>query len=123
MARPRDVSKQVAAVRDDVLIIEGGIVEVPGNVDFHFNFGYPPGTSYACMAETMILALEGRLENFTLGRDLTVSQVEEISQLARKHGFKLAGLRSFERAMTGEQIEAIRRRAEAKKAMLTPAAG
>ena len=40
-----------------------------------------PKTSYACMAETMILALEGRFENYSLGRDLTVSQVKEIARL------------------------------------------
>src|SRR6185436_20189334 len=30
VARPRDVSKLVADMRDDVLVIEGGMVEVPG---------------------------------------------------------------------------------------------
>jgi predicted amino acid dehydrogenase len=114
VARPRDVSREVAEKRDDVLIIEGGVVEVPGDVDFHFNFGFPPKTSYACMAETMILALERRYENFTLGRDLTVEQVEEISRLAKKHGFKLAGFRSFERAVTQEQIEKIKKNAQKK---------
>ncbi|SMB99978.1 Predicted amino acid dehydrogenase [Thermanaeromonas toyohensis ToBE] len=119
VARPRDVSRRVAEERDDVLVIEGGVVEVPGEVDFRFNFGYPPGLAYACMAETMILALEGRLESFTLGRDLTVEQVDEISRLARKHGFRLAGLRSFERPLAEEKIFAIRERAQ-KKLMLSP---
>ncbi|MGB9860309.1 MAG: shikimate dehydrogenase, partial [Moorellaceae bacterium] len=50
VARPRDVSRRVAEERDDVLVIEGGVVEVPGEVDFRFNFGYPPGLAYACMA-------------------------------------------------------------------------
>jgi len=68
------------------------------------------------MAETMILALEGRFESFTLGRELTLSQVDEISRLADKHGFKLAGFRSFERALTEEQIMAVRRNAEKKRA-------
>ncbi len=45
VARPRDVSKLVAEQRDDVLVIEGGMVEVPGPVDFHFDFGFPPGKS------------------------------------------------------------------------------
>jgi predicted amino acid dehydrogenase len=40
------------------------------------------------MAETMILALEKRYENFSLGRDLTVKQIETIEQLAAKHGFR-----------------------------------
>ncbi len=94
-----------------MLVIEGGVVEVPGDVNFNFNFGFPPKTAYACMSETMILALEGRYESFTLGKDVSVEQVEEISRLAEKHGFKLAGFRSFERAVTDEQIAQIRKNA------------
>ena len=36
VARPRDVSAMVAAARDDILVIDGGMVDVPGPVDFHF---------------------------------------------------------------------------------------
>lgn len=114
VSRPRNVSRQVAEQRNDVLVIEGGVVKVPGPVEFNFNFGFPPGMAYACMSETMILALEERYENFTLGRDLTLEQVEEISRLAEKHGFELAGFRSFERAVTMEEIETIKRNAEMK---------
>lgn len=112
VARPRDVSKQVQEKRKDVLVIEGGLIEVPGDVNFNFNFGFPPKTAYACMAETMILALEEKFESFTLGRDLTYEQLEEITGLAKKHGFKLAGFRSFERAVTDEQIEQIKENAK-----------
>jgi len=111
VARPRDVSRQVVRCRPDVLVIEGGAVEVPGNVNFHFNFGFPPKTAYACMAETMILALEERYENFSLGRDLSLEKVKEIAALADKHGFKLAGFRSFERQVTDEYIEGVKKAA------------
>lgn len=111
VARPRDVAKKVARERPDVLVIEGGAVEVPGDVDFHFNFGFPPKTAYACMAETMILALEERYESYSLGRDLSLERVKEIAALAKKHGFKLAGLRSFERQVTEEYIEGVRKAA------------
>jgi predicted amino acid dehydrogenase len=111
VARPRDVSKRVVEVRKDVLVIEGGVVEVPGDVQFNLNFGFPPGTAYACMAETMILALEKRYESYTLGRDLTIKQVEEISVLAKKHGFKLGGFRSFGKAVTIKEIEGIKQQA------------
>lgn len=111
VARPRDVSEEVARLRPDVLIVDGGVVEVPGDVNFRFNFGFPPRTSYACMAETMILALEGKVGDYSLGRDIKPEQVEEITRLAEKHGFKLAGFRSFERAVTDEKIAAIRARA------------
>lgn len=107
VARPRDVSARVAAARDDVLVIDGGMVEVPGDVDFHFDFGFPPRMAYACMAETIALALEGRLESYTLGKDLTVDQVDEIARLAARHGFRLGGFRSFERPVTAEQLERI----------------
>lgn len=115
VARPRDVSHRVAEMRDDVLVIEGGLVEVPGNVDFGLNFGYPPGLALACMAETMMLALEGRFEDYTLGRELTIEQVEETGRLAKKHGFRLAGFRSFERPVSEEKILAIKKRVQEKR--------
>ncbi|MDF9409252.1 MAG: Long-chain acyl-(acyl-carrier-protein) reductase [Pelotomaculum sp. PtaB.Bin013] len=119
VARPRDVSKRVAEVRDDVLVIEGGVVEVPGDVEFNLNFGFPPKTAYACMAETMVLALEKRFESFTLGRELRIEKVEEIAALAKKHGFKLAGFRSFGRAISLQEIEMIKR--HARGAAILPA--
>ena len=111
VARPRDVSAMVAASRDDILVIDGGMVDVPGPVDFHFNFGFPPGKVYACMAETIALALEGRFEDYTLGKYITRERVEEIGSIARKHGFRLSGFRSFEREVTPQQIEEVRRNA------------
>lgn len=111
VARPRDVSAMVAAVRDDILVIDGGMVDVPGSVNFHFNFGFPEGKAYACMAETIALALEGRFEDYTVGKEITLSRVQEITQIAERHGFRLSGFRSFEREVTEEQIEAVRKNA------------
>ena len=121
VARPRDVSAAVSQERDDVLVIEGGVVRVPGKMhaqkweqDQEFTFGFPTGTAYACMSETMALALEGRFESFTLGKDVSVEQVDEISAICRKHGFVINGYRSFERAVSPEQIAQIRERAGRK---------
>jgi fatty aldehyde-generating acyl-ACP reductase len=115
VARPRDVSAMVAAVRDDILVIDGGMVDVPGPVDFHFNFGFPEGKAYACMAETIALALEGRFEDYTVGREITLERVREITAIAERHGFRLSGFRSFEREVTEEQIEAVRRNARRRR--------
>lgn len=115
VSRPRDVSREVAAQRQDVLVVEGGMVEVPGEVDFHFDFGFPPGKAYACMAETMALALEGRYEDYTLGHDISIERVKEIEAIASRHGFRLAGLRSFEREVTLEHIARVREQAEAAR--------
>ncbi len=105
VSRPRDVSAQVAAQRKDILVIDGGVVDVPGPVNFNFDFGFPPGKAYACMAETIALALEGRFRDYTLGKQIALSQVQEIDTIASKHGFKLSGLRSFEQTLSVEQIE------------------
>jgi predicted amino acid dehydrogenase len=121
VARPRDVSKQVAEARDDVLVIEGGVVEMPGAVDFGFNFGFPSGTAYACMAETAMMALEGTYEPYSLGRALDADKTIRIGELAQKHGFKLAGFRSFEREVTMEEIQRIRNNASRPRRAVSPA--
>jgi predicted amino acid dehydrogenase len=109
VSRPRDVSRRVASERPDVLVIEGGMVEVPGPIDFGFNFGFPEKMAYACMAETMALTMDGRYESYTLGKNLTLAQVETIDAIAARHGFALGGFRSFERAITDAELAAIRR--------------
>ncbi len=114
VARPRDVSEAIAKERDDVLVIDGGVVDVPGLVNFNFDFGFPPGKAYACMAETIALALEGKFEDYSLGKKSNLRQVREIAAIADKHGFKLSGFRSFERPITDMQIKTIRENAKRK---------
>lgn len=121
VARPRDVSRRVVEERNDVLVIEGGMVAVPGPVDFGFNFGFPSKMAYACMAETIALALEGRLESFTLGKNIQLSQVHTIDRIAARHGFELGGFRSFERAVTESEIESIKAHSQLVRPMETAA--
>jgi predicted amino acid dehydrogenase len=120
VAVPKDVSKAVLAERDDVLVIEGGIVAVPGPVDFHFNFGCPPGHAYACLAETMALAMEARFEDYTLGRSISIAKVREIGSIAERHGFRLSKLTSFNREVTPERIAEVRERAQAARGKWSP---
>ena len=117
---PHDVSRQVAVERPDVLVIEGGNIRVPGNVDFHFDFGLPSQIALACMSETMILTLENRFENYSLGRGINIHKVLEIQSLAEKHGFELAGMRAFDKAITPEKIAQTRERARAARSGARP---
>ncbi|MFO0724751.1 MAG: aminotransferase class III-fold pyridoxal phosphate-dependent enzyme [Myxococcota bacterium] len=94
VAVPRDVSPRVAALRPDVRLIVGGAVQLPAEVNLDLVAGHlPRGHVYACMAETMILGLEGRRQHFSFGA-IAPQQVEEIGRLAEKHGFELGGLES-----------------------------
>ena len=74
LSRPANVSADVALARPDVLVIDGGIIEVPGRPELG-RFGLGRGLAYACMAETMMLALDGHLRNTSLGTDLTAESL------------------------------------------------
>src|SRR5579864_1480729 len=113
---PHDVSRRVATERPDVLVTEGGNIRVPGDPNFNFDFGLPDAVALACMSETMILALENRIENFSLGRGINIHKVLEIEQLAAKHGFVLAGMRAFDKPVTEEKIATTRLLAHAARA-------
>jgi predicted amino acid dehydrogenase len=111
VSRPRDVSWQTAQARDDVLVFDGGLVRVPGKVDFGFNYGPPPDMTFGCVAETMTLAFESLQEDYTLGKDVDLEKVKRIDALAAKHGFRLAALRTFERKLSDVMIERVKARA------------
>ncbi len=111
VARPRNVSRLVYDRRSDVLVIDGGVIEVPGPVEFGLDFGFPPRSCEACMAETMILALEERYEDYTLGGEVRLDRVDEIHVLMRKHGFRISGFRRFERKISDDEVDAIRQAA------------
>ncbi|MGD1992555.1 MAG: shikimate dehydrogenase [Anaerolineae bacterium] len=111
VAQPHDVSRTVVETRDDVLVVDGGIVALPGDVDFGFDYGLPPGLTFGCMAETIALALEGHFADYTLGKNLELERVQRIERMADRHGLRLATFRSFGRALEDETIEAVRRRA------------
>lgn len=105
---PRNISQEAANSRKDVLVIDGGVVKPPGDANFNFYYGLPPGLTYACMAETMILALEERYECYSIGGNISLDKVKEISQLASKHGFKLDELRSFGRGISQGRLKEVR---------------
>ncbi len=104
VARPPDISKEEAALRPDVLVIESGEVLIPGDIDFGYDIGLPPKTAYACLAETALLAMEGRFEDYTLGRNITMERVKEIYRLFKKHQFQIAGLRSHDEYVTDDMV-------------------
>ena len=77
VARPLDLPPEEVAKRPDVLVIESGEIQLPGKVSMK-NIGLPKNVAYACLAETIVLALEGRFENFTVGRNIEWEKVREI---------------------------------------------
>jgi predicted amino acid dehydrogenase len=115
VARPLDLSPEDVAKRPDVLVIESGEIELPGNPEMK-NIGLPHKVVYACLAETIVLALEGRYEVFTIGRDIEWEKVREIYKMGLKHGMKLAAISGVNGVFTDEDIQKVKQLAlEARK--------
>ena len=107
VARPLDLPAEEVAKRPDVLVIESGEIHLPGKVAMK-NIGLPPNVVYACLAETIVLALEGRFENFTVGRSIEWEKVREIYRLGIKHGMTLAAISGVDGPFSDADIRRVR---------------
>jgi predicted amino acid dehydrogenase len=119
VARPLDLPASEVDKRPDVLVIESGEIQLPGEHIQMKNIGLPPGVTYACLAETIVLALEGRFENFTVGRAIEWEKVREIYRLGLKHGMKLAAISGVNGPFSDEDIARVRELALAARAAKT----
>jgi len=122
VARPLDLPPDQVALRPDVLVIESGEIRLPGDVKMK-NIGLPEGVAYACLAETVVLALEGRFESFTVGRTIEWEKVREIYQLGLKHGMKLAAISGVNGVFSDADIARVRQLALAARAKQHRAVG
>lgn len=115
VARPLDLPPEEVARRPDVLVIESGEILLPGHVQMK-NIGLPSNIAYACLAETIVLALEGRFENYTVGRAIEWEKVREIYRLGLKHGMRLAAISGVNGVFSDADIEHVRTLALAARA-------
>jgi predicted amino acid dehydrogenase len=106
--RPSVFSSKHAAKRPDVLVIQSGEILLPGNDIEMKDIGLPPEVVYAGLAETIILALEGRFETYTVGSEPQWDKVREIYRLGLKHGMRLASISGVEGVLSDEDIARVR---------------
>ena len=83
-------------------VLDGGVVRLPGGSGLSFRLDLEEGHVYACMAETILLALEHRYSDASLGLDLDMRQLDEIEGFAARHGFHVVGFR--DRATSNPQV-------------------
>ena len=108
VSRPFDVTEEDALKRPDVMVIASGEVELPGTVKITVNLGLHGNVVYACLAETALLAMEGKLESFTLSRNIDYEKVLEIDRLAREHGVRLSHIMGHQGIISDEEFELCR---------------
>lgn len=107
-SRPLDVDAEQAAKRPDVLVIESGEVLLPGNPHVSMDIGLPQPSVYACLAETVLLTLEGQFESFSLSKELSMEKVKEIYRLGLKHGASLSAIQGPLGVVTDDVIQKCR---------------
>ncbi len=106
LSRPRNVCESTATQRADLLVVDGGLVSLPGRIDLGI-YGLAPGEAYACMAEAIIAGLEQRPELGSTGTG-TTAQARELENCATGQGIRAAVPRSFGRPVTQEKLLAFR---------------
>ena len=112
LAYPKNIS-HVPTNRKDILIFSGGLAQIPQDIELGFEIGLPSvRTLYGCFAEAVLLDLEKRYESFSHGRgNITAEKIDEIRQIAKRHGFPVAPFYWCDRVVTNEDIQQIRRNA------------
>jgi predicted amino acid dehydrogenase len=85
ITQPKNTSEEIINQRKDVKFIDGGLVSTPG-INYHFNFGIPLETAFACLVETMVLAAEGFNKHYSIGK-VEIEKVKEILELTKKYNF------------------------------------
>lgn len=93
ISQPQNTSPELLSMRKDILVIDGALVSTPG-IDYHFDFGLPPETTFACLAETMLLAAEKKYQEHLVGK-VQLERVKEMLKLAEKYNFTHAPFQSF----------------------------
>jgi len=106
---PKNIS-YTATERKDILIFSGGMAKLPMPINTGIDIGSPsPDVSYGCFSEVIVLALEKRYENFSEGRGhITLDKMDEIRDMALKHGFEVSPFYWGNRLITEEEIRGIR---------------
>jgi len=105
--RPLNFTIKDAKKRPDVLIIASGEIALPGEPEMK-SIGLPPGIVYASLAEAIVLALEGRFENFSVGKDIQWEKVSEIYKMGLKHGMRLSSISGLEGVLKDDDFVRVR---------------
>jgi len=95
--QPRNTSPTLATERPDVTILDGGVVTTPGLERRGFSIGIARSSSFACLAESSLLALADHRGHGTIGRPSLeqVARVQALSERFAHLGFGLAEPTSF----------------------------
>lgn len=119
VAIPANIAKEVIKVRDDVFVFEGGLAKLSFPEEIRNNAwkrALPHNSIYGCLAEGLLLCLDNRIESYSIGRgNITEEKINEMTNIACKHGFSLSDFFCGYKFYSDEDIENIRKNARKNK--------
>jgi acetylornithine/succinyldiaminopimelate/putrescine aminotransferase/predicted amino acid dehydrogenase len=107
VARPANVAEKSGRDRN-VLIFDGGLVQLPQPITLGPIEGLAPGVCWGCLGETILLALERDGADWSIGPTLTLAGADRMAGIAQKHGVQLAPLQRFGYELTEDDFLAVR---------------
>ncbi len=113
-AQPSDVSPEIIKNRDDVIVIEGGIINTPG-INCNFNFGLASREdAFCCLGEVLILAYNEHFKHFALG-ELDLDLIDEIEKMSEGLNFRLANYQNDSGFLSHIQLENLRNKVKQRE--------
>lgn len=106
VARPPNVADDVVQQKN-VLVFDGGMVQLPQAVAVGTLQGLALGVAWGCLAETILLALEGEAVDHSIGQKLSLAEADYIARLASKHGFRPAPTEWYGRTLSDEDFSRV----------------
>jgi len=83
---PKNITE--TSKRNDIISFAGGLIKLPFEIDFGTKTGLPKGVIYGCIAETILLTIEGNFTNYSIGDKINLDKLDEIGRIANSYGFK-----------------------------------
>ena len=113
---PKNASRELVKERDDIILLDGGIMRLPFSLDIYFARNMPdlmdaPLTrvisckeTYGCFAEILVLALYGYKGSYGLGHSDPLL-AKDILAKSRQIGFSLAPPQCFDEAVEEKRFK------------------
>lgn len=92
IAQPMNVSESLLKKRPDIIKIDGDYVDISG-INLGFRMGPPSGSTFACLTETAMIALEGEKQNHVGG--IEYEFLNKTKEWGKKYDFHHAEFTCF----------------------------
>jgi predicted amino acid dehydrogenase len=114
VARPPNVAEAMIPGQTS-LVFDGGLIKPPFEVDLGAFQTLPKNLCWGCLGETMLLALAGKEQDYSIGSRLSLADADKLSRLADIHGFEPSPTQWYGRAVIDSDIENFARHVAARR--------